>query len=63
MTAVMHKNVGNARRLIQAAAPLLAGPRTCACGSALKHAIMTAPDQIPPEARTRLGLLIGKYLP
>jgi 5'-methylthioadenosine phosphorylase len=62
VVAVMQQNVGNARRLIAAAVPLLAGPRECACATALQHAIMTAKDQIPEEARTRLGLLIGKYL-
>jgi 5'-methylthioadenosine phosphorylase len=62
VVAVMHQNVDNARRLIRAAVPRLSAERTCGCASALKHAIMTAKDAIPPEARTRLGLLIGKYL-
>lgn len=62
VVAVMNQNVGNARRVIRAAVPLLAANRTCGCASALQHAIMTSKDAIPPEARTRLGLLIGKYL-
>ena len=62
VVAVMHKNVDNARRLIQAAVPLLAGPSECSCASALQHAIMTAREQISPAARRRLGLLIEKYL-
>ena len=61
VVAVMHKNVGNARRLIQAALPLLSAA-PCSCESALEHAIMTAPDQITPQARTRLGLLLSKYV-
>jgi 5'-methylthioadenosine phosphorylase len=61
--AVMNKNVGNARRLITAAVPRMPGARSCGCGHALRSAIMTAPDRIPPEARERLSLLIGKYLP
>lgn len=63
VVAVMHKNVGNARQLIRAAAPLLRGGEGCACRSALKHAIMTAPEAITPAARTRLELLIAKYVP
>ncbi len=63
VVAVMHKNVDNARRLIKAAVPMLAGESKCSCPSALKHAIMTARDQISPVARKRLGLLIAKYLP
>ena len=60
--AVMNANVGNARKLIRSAVPLLRGPRRCACGSALANAIMTAHDRIPPDARLRLGLLIDKYI-
>ncbi|MCE9596030.1 MAG: S-methyl-5'-thioadenosine phosphorylase [Planctomycetes bacterium] len=60
--AVMHKNIGNARNVIKAAVPLFAGHRGCRCGSALQFAIMTAKDRIAPEAQTRLGLLIDKYL-
>jgi 5'-methylthioadenosine phosphorylase len=36
--------------------------RTCGCGSALKDAIITRPDRIPPETRRRLALLVDKYL-
>ncbi len=61
VVAVMHKNVDNARRLIKAAVPLLS-PVACACESALEHAIMTAPEQISPQSRTKLGLLISKYV-
>lgn len=60
--AVMNKNVGNAKKLILEAIPRLAPQGACACGTALKSAIMTAHDRIPPEARLRLGLLIGKYV-
>jgi 5'-methylthioadenosine phosphorylase len=60
--AVMNKNVGNARELIVGAVPALAGEARCACAHALRSAIMTAPDRIPPEARLRLGLLIDKYV-
>jgi 5'-methylthioadenosine phosphorylase len=60
---IMNRNVGNARNLIRAAVPRLAGaPRTCGCARALRGAIMTAPERVPPEARARLGLLIDKYL-
>ena len=62
VVAVMHKNVGNARALVRASTALLTKERTCACSSALKHAIMTDKTRIEPEARARLDLLIGKYL-
>jgi len=60
--AIMHQNVDNARNLIRSAVPLLAPERDCPCATALQHAIMTAPERIPPAARDRLGLLVAKYL-
>jgi 5'-methylthioadenosine phosphorylase len=60
--AVMSKNVGNAKRLIRSALPRVPSGRSCGCGSALRFAIMTAHEKIGPEARARLGLLIGKYV-
>lgn len=63
VVAVMHKNVDNAKRLVAALAPKVAAQApACGCGSALKHAVMTAKDRIGPEARLRLDLLLGKYL-
>ncbi len=63
--AVMHQNVGHARDLIKFAAPALKSQADspCSCGSAQQYAIMTNKDQIPAEARQRLGLLIDKYMP
>ncbi len=60
--AIMHQNVGNARGLLRKAIPLAAKAPTCACGSALQHAIMTDRSKIGPQIRDRLGLLIDKYL-
>lgn len=62
VVAVMGRNVGNAKALVKAAAPRMPAQRTCGCGSALRHAIMTAKDRIPQAARERLGLLIEKYV-
>lgn len=61
--AVMHKNIGNAKRLIAAAIPRVGAATKCACGSALASAIMTDKTRIPADARLRLGLLIDKYMP
>jgi 5'-methylthioadenosine phosphorylase len=40
----------------------LPATRGCACGEALRHAIVTDKAMIPAETRTRLSLLIDKYL-
>jgi 5'-methylthioadenosine phosphorylase len=36
--------------------------RTCKCGNALKHAIITDRKAIPAAARRRLAVIAGKYL-
>jgi 5'-methylthioadenosine phosphorylase len=36
--------------------------RTCKCGSALKHAIMTDRKLIPQKTKDELRPLIGKYI-
>ncbi len=59
---VLHKNVGTAQRIIQEAVPRIPAQRTCPCREAARYAIMTAPEQIPPETRRAVDLLYGKYL-
>jgi 5'-methylthioadenosine phosphorylase len=59
---VMHANVDKAQRLLRRVVPQLSGvARPCACGEALKAALYTAPEVVPPEARQRLDLLVAKY--
>jgi 5'-methylthioadenosine phosphorylase len=58
----LRKNVALARRILRSAIRVATEPRTCACGRALEHAVLTGSKQIPAAARTRLRLLIGKYL-
>ena len=63
---VMARNVGNARSVIRHAVPAMAQAAQtkgqCGCASALTGSILTAPDAISPEARTRLSLLIDRHL-
>ncbi len=61
--ATLHKNVEMARRMIRTVLPLAAGPRTCPCGNALENAVVTSPRSIAKDARKRLRLLLGRYLP
>jgi 5'-methylthioadenosine phosphorylase len=62
VVAIIKQNVATARRIIREAVRSMAGDPACACGEALRYAIMTAPEAIVDSARDRLGLLIGKYL-
>lgn len=55
------KNAENACELVRHAVRDMPSERTCKCGSALKHAIITNAACIPADARERLELLIGKY--
>jgi 5'-methylthioadenosine phosphorylase len=60
--STLKNNVALARRILRAAVPAAAGARLCACGTALQHAIVTAPEKIPAATRRKLRPLIGKYL-
>lgn len=63
--AVLQRNVAAARDILRIAVEKIAElpPRSCPCASAVRNALMTAPDKIPPEAYARLELIIGRYLP
>ncbi|MGD9049919.1 MAG: S-methyl-5'-thioadenosine phosphorylase, partial [Anaerolineae bacterium] len=52
----MAANIGQARRLIAAAAPRIGPDRGCPCKDALRYAIITDPSRIPARTRERLGL-------
>ena len=62
VVAVIKNNVASARAILCAAAASLPDPQESPSSSALKHAIMTSPDRITPEARERLAPLISRYL-
>jgi 5'-methylthioadenosine phosphorylase len=64
VVAVLHRNVALARQVVRATAALIAATaaRSCPCQSAVQYAIMTAPDQISPEAYARLEQIIGRYI-
>ena len=57
----MQRNVSAAREVVRAAAQSAGAlaERTCGCGRALEHAVMTAREAMPAEARERLKLLLG----
>jgi 5'-methylthioadenosine phosphorylase len=59
----LNRNAENAQRLIASTIGRIAGAELkCKCGSALRHAIITSPDKITPEAKERLKAIIGKYV-
>jgi 5'-methylthioadenosine phosphorylase len=60
--ANLNKNAEHACRVVAAAVASMPAGRTCKCGSALAHALITDPKTIPPATRQKLELLVGKYL-
>jgi 5'-methylthioadenosine phosphorylase len=60
---VLQRNTEVAQEAIRILAGALRPDQSCHCADALKDAIITAPDHIPTQARQKLDLLLGKYLP
>ncbi len=60
--ANMGRNTENVQRAIREAVRSLADERTCKCGSALAHAIVTDRKVIPAATKKRLAPIIGKYI-
>jgi 5'-methylthioadenosine phosphorylase len=60
--ANLHRNAENAQNVLRAAVRGMPRERTCRCGRALEHAIVTDRKLIPAAARRRLAAIAGKYL-
>ena len=58
----LQKNVENAKHIIRIALSHLPDSRDCQCASALRDAIATAPEHIPPDLKIKLAPIIGKYV-
>jgi 5'-methylthioadenosine phosphorylase len=58
----LNKNTENAQTVLREAVRSLPQHRSCKCGSALAHAIITDPAVISAAARKRLHIIAGKYL-
>jgi len=57
------QNAARAKAVLRAAlAALPARPRPCECASALKQALVTPPELVPPEVKRELAPIIGKYM-
>ena len=59
----LNRNSATAQKLIAGTIARIANQeRECKCSHALRHAIITSPDKITPEAKERLAAIIGKYV-
>src|SRR6516165_2353980 len=62
VVAVLLKNAENAARVVRETVAAMPKERTCKCGAALAHAILTERDKIPAATRQKLKLILDKYL-
>ena len=63
IVAVLVKNAENAAHVVRETVAAMPADRSCKCGSALAHAILTDRDKIPAATRNNLSLILDKYLP
>jgi 5'-methylthioadenosine phosphorylase len=62
VVAVLLKNAENACKVVSETVAHMPQQRSCKCGSALAHAILTERDKIPAATRKKLSLILDKYL-
>lgn len=62
IVANLVQNARTAQQVIAGAVDALPFERTCECATALKYAIITRPEAISVDAKSRLAPLVGKYL-
>ncbi len=62
IVAVLLKNAENATSVVRETVAALPKGRTCKCGSALAHAVLTDHAKIPAATRQKLKLILDRYL-
>lgn len=62
VVANLKKNGENAQKIIRAAVKRLPIDRTCKCRNALQHAILTDLKKVPEKTKSKLELLLKRYL-
>jgi 5'-methylthioadenosine phosphorylase len=62
VVAVLEKNAENASKVLRETIAAMPAGRSCKCGSALAHAILTDRKKIPAATRQKLKLILDKYL-
>jgi 5'-methylthioadenosine phosphorylase len=61
IVAVLTKNAENACNVVREAVAAMPKQRSCKCGSALAHAILTDHKMVPEATRKNLSLILDKY--
>jgi 5'-methylthioadenosine phosphorylase len=58
----LKKNAENAQKIIRATVKRLPVVRTCPCRNALQNALLTDLNKVPPKTKSRLELLLKRYI-
>jgi len=59
---VLGRNAETARKVLRAAVRRLPIPRGCECATALKYALVTAPELVPDTLKRDLEPIVGRYM-
>src|SRR6516162_3749773 len=60
--ATLQQNATNAQNVVREAVKTVPAARTCKCGSALAHALITDLKIVPTKTKKDLAAIIGKYI-
>lgn len=60
--ATLNQNAENAQKVLRAAIREVPSLRSCKCGTALKHSLVTDMKIVPKATKKRLSAIIGKYI-
>ena len=60
--ATLNQNADNAQKVLREAVRAMPAERTCKCGAALRHALITDLKLVPAATKKRLAPIIDKYL-
>ncbi len=60
--ATLNQNAENAQRVLREAVRAMPVERSCKCGAALAHALVTDLKLVPAATKKRLGVIIEKYI-
>ena len=60
--ATLNQNAENAQHVLREAVRAMPAERTCKCGSALAHALVTDLKLVPAATKKRLGVIIKNYI-
>src|SRR5258707_4880582 len=60
--ATLNQNAENAQRVLREAVRAIPVERSCKCGTALQHSLVTDAKLVPKATKKRLAAIIGKYI-